>query len=118
MNKKEEFKEFVKKNPSLIKHIKTGDMTWQKYYEIYDLYGEEENAWKDYIKKEEVVDTAVAGAATTAGFLSWLKTLDLDSIQNGVQSVQRVLSVLGDFGTKDTKKEEYKPRPMYKHFED
>ncbi len=117
MNKKDEFKEFVKKNPSLIKHIKTGDMSWQKYYEIYDLYGEDENAWKDYIKKEEVVDT-VATASATAGFLSWLKTLDLDSIQNGVQSVQRVLSVLGDFGAKDTKKEEYKPRPMYKHFED
>lgn len=117
MNKKEEFKDFVKKNPSLIKHIKTGEMSWQKYYEIYDLYGEEENAWKDYIKKEEVKDAATAASAT-AGFLSWLKTLDLDSIQNGVQSVQRVLSVIGDFGIKEPKKEEYKPRPMYKHFED
>ena len=87
MNKKDEFKNFVKKNPSLIKHVKDGSMSWQKYYEIYDMYGEDENAWKD-------------------------------SIQNGVQSVQRVLSVLGDFGTKETKKEEYKPRPMYKHFED
>ncbi len=117
MNKKDEFKEFVKKNPSLIKHIKTGEMSWQKYFEIYDLYGEDEKAWKDYIKKEEVVD-AVEATSATAGFLSWLKTLDLDSIQNGVQSVQRVLSVLGDFGSKETKKEEYKPRPMYKHFED
>lgn len=117
MNKKEEFKEFVKKNPSLIKNIKNGEMTWQKYYEIYDLYGDSEEAWKDYVKKEEI-DNKIEAAATTAGFISWLKTLDLDSIQNGVQSVQRVLSVLGDFGTKETKKEEYKPRPIYKHFED
>lgn len=117
MNKKEEFKNFVKKNPSLIKHIKTGEMSWQKYYEIYDLYGEDQNAWKDYIKKENEIDT-IAGVGAATGFLSWLKTLDLDSIQNGVQSVQRVLSVLGDFGAKEEKKEEYKPRPMYKHFED
>lgn len=117
MNKKDEFKNFVKKNPSLIKHVKDGSMSWQKYYEIYDMYGEDENAWKDYITKEKVVEAA-STATATAGFLTWLKSLDLDSIQNGVQSVQRVLSVLGDFGTKETKKEKYKPRPMYKHFED
>ena len=51
MNKKDEFKNFVKKNPSLIKHVKDGSMSWQKYYEIYDMYGEDENAWKDYITK-------------------------------------------------------------------
>ena len=54
MNKKDEFKNFVKKNPSLIKHVKDGSMSWQKYYEIYDMYGEDENAWKDYITKEKV----------------------------------------------------------------
>ncbi|MCM1371305.1 MAG: YlbD family protein [Clostridium sp.] len=116
MNKKEEFKEFVRKNPSLISHVNSGNMNWQKYYEIYDLYGEDENAWKDYITKKE--EKVVADTATTAGFLTWLKSLDLDSIQNGVESIQRVLSVVGEMGSKDTKKEEYKPRPMYKHFED
>ena len=29
-------------------------MSWQKYYEIYDMYGEDENVWKDYITKEKV----------------------------------------------------------------
>ena len=54
MNKKDEFKNFVKKNPSLIKHVKDGSMSWQKYYEIYDMYGEDENVWKDYITKEKM----------------------------------------------------------------
>lgn len=116
MNGKEEFKSFVKKNPCLIKYVKDGSMNWQKFYEIYNLYGEEESAWKDYIKKETV---KVATAATgVTGFLSWLKNIDLDSVSNGVSSIQRVLGVIGDFGKKDTKTEEYKPRPMYKHFED
>ena len=39
MSKKEEFKEFVKTKPELIRHIEDGSMTWQKYYEIYDIYG-------------------------------------------------------------------------------
>ena len=47
--KKEEFKEFVRKHPNLIKYVKSNEMTWQKFYEMYDLYGEEESIWKDYL---------------------------------------------------------------------
>ena len=57
---KEEFKTFVKKNPKLIKYVQDGSSSWQKFYEIYDIYGEDENAWKDYLGVAEV-------AATTAG---------------------------------------------------
>ena len=46
--------------------------------------------------------------------------INLDSIQNGVYSLQRVLGVVQDFsnGKKEEVKEEYKPRPLYKHFDD
>jgi len=49
-----------------------------------------------------------------------VENLNLDSVQNGVNSLQRVLGVVQDLGGKDdTKpKDEYKPRPLYKHFED
>ena len=46
---KESFKEFVKKNPRLIKYVKNNEMTWQKFYEIYDIYGEDKNAWSEYL---------------------------------------------------------------------
>lgn len=115
MAKKEEFKQFVKKNPRLVKYVKEGNGSWQKFYEIYDLYGEDEEAWKDYLP--------VAAATATLGiadFMNWFKNMDLDSIQNGVNSLQRVLGVVQDLSGKDEKKptEEYKPRPLYKHFED
>ena len=46
--------------------------------------------------------------------------IGIDSIQNGVVSIQRVLGVVQDFINKDDSSttEEYKPRPLYKHFED
>lgn len=118
MDTKEKFKEFVKQNPILLKHVKEEKMTWQKFYEIYDMYGEDSEAWKDYIT---VGTTATTAAATAASFdlMGFLKNLDLDSIQNGVNSMQRVLGLLQDMSSsKGTKQETSKPRPLYKHFED
>ena len=117
MAKKEEFKQFVKKNPRLVKYVKEGNSSWQKFYEIYDLYGEDEEAWKDYLPVAATTATATLGIAD---FMNWFKNMDVDSIQNGVNSLQRVLGVVQDLSGKDEKKptEEYKPRPLYKHFED
>lgn len=116
MTKKEEFKEFVKKNPKLVRYVKDGTSNWQQFYEIYDLYGEDKDAWKDYLPI-----TATAASFTMPDFMSWIKNIDLDSFQNGVSSLQRVLGVVQDLSSKNTntkQTEEYKPRPMYKHFED
>lgn len=124
MTKKDEFKEFVRKNPRLISYVKKGDMNWQKFYEIYDLYGEEESAWSSYLIKEEELRNVTTTATTGIGFneiINFIKNIDLDSVQEGVNSVQRVLGVIQDLNVKDdskSKKEEYKPRPLYKHFED
>ncbi len=109
MSKIDDFKNFVKKNPNLIKHVNNNTMTWQKFYEMYDLYGEDNDIWKDYI--------TISGVAGVTDILSYFKNINLDSIQNGVNNIQRVLGVLGDI--KDNKTtEEYKPRPIYKHFDD
>ena len=99
MAKKEEFKEFVRKNPRLVKYVKEGNSSWQKFYEIYDLYGEDKEAWKDYLP----VAAAATATATLgiADFMNWFKSMDLDSIQNGVNSLQRVLGVVQDLSIKD-----------------
>ncbi len=118
MDTKEKFKDFVKKNPILLKHVKDGKMTWQNFYEIYDIYGEDENAWKDYLTP---IAAAAVTTATTSSFdlMGFLKNLDLDSIQEGVNSMQRVLGLLQDMSpSKATPAETRKPRPLYKHFED
>lgn len=134
MDKLSLFKAFVKKHPRLIKFVNEGDMTWQKFYEIYDLYGEEDSVWTSYISNNTVKEEAVTPAAATAipsaaagalglgEMMSWLKNVDLDAVRGGIESIQRVIGVVQDFApSKDSDtsvKEEYKPRPLYKNFED
>ncbi len=116
--KKEEFKEFVKKNPILLKHVKNGTMTWQKFYEIFDMYGEDDNVWKDYLYSD---NQNTKDTSSVIGLIDFVKNLDIESIQNGVTSMQRVLSLLQDMSNKntaDSEKTNYTARPLYKHFED
>ena len=94
---------------------------------MYDLYGEDNEVWNDYIKKQEnekiestAVKTGIAGL-TLSEVVNWFKNVDLDGLQEGIGNVQRVLGVVQDFSKKDnttTEKNTYKPRPLYKHFED
>jgi len=109
MTKIDDFKSFVKKNPNLVKYVNNGEMTWQKFYEMYDLYGEDNDIWKKYI-------AVGAGSFAVSDLLSYFKNINLDNVQNGINSIQRVLGVLGDI--KENQKQEYKPRPIYKHFDD
>lgn len=111
MSKIDDFKIFVKKNPNLVKYVNNGEMTWQKFYEMYDLYGEDNDIWKKYL-------TISATSVGVADLLSYFKNINLDSIQNGVNNIQRVLGVLGDIKSNKETKDEYKPRPIYKHFDD
>ncbi|MEG0826375.1 MAG: spore coat protein YlbD [Bacilli bacterium] len=116
----EEFKGFVKENPKLIKYVKNGSMTWQKFYELYDLYGKDNEIWNNYLKEEKTV-TQAAATFTLADTFNFLKNIDLNSLQNGISSIQRVVGVVSDLTnnkTTPTSKTEYKPRPLYKHFED
>ena len=122
---KVEFKEFVKKNPKLIKYVKNDEMSWQKFYEIYELYGDDNDAWKDYLTDNNNKTEIIKTSTTTFGvneFVNWMKNINLDGLQEGIGNIQRVLGVFQDFTKKESNsevtKQEYKPRPLYKHFDD
>lgn len=117
MDKVTLFKDFVKNNPSLVKYVNNNEMSWQKFYELYDLYGEQEEVWNKYINKKENIEV-IPKTIGIADVLGWFKNIDLDSFQDNINNIQRVVGVLQDLGTKEVKTTEYKPRPVYKHFED
>ena len=123
---KEEFKLFVGAHPELIKYVNNNEMTWQKFYEMYDLYGDDNSVWDKYLVSDTNKNNSISDITKTSAFtdfIAFLKTINLDSLQEGIGSIQRVLGVFQDFsGNKEnsnnTDKKEYKPRPLYKHFED
>ncbi len=109
MGDKNEFKEFVRNNPNLIKYVNEGKKSWQDFYELFSLYGTSSSVWDDYLN---------SSVTRSFDFSSWLKGIDLDSVQESINSIQKVLGVVQDFTNKDSSTETYEPRPMYKHFDD
>ncbi len=113
MTNKDSFKIFVAKHPEFIKYVNNGTMTWQKFYEMYDLYGENNDIWQKYNNTEEEKNDL-----KTSEFLNFIKNINIEKLQSGMESVSRVLSLVSEIGNKTETKEEYNPRPIYKHFED
>lgn len=109
---KEEFKNFVKKNPKLIKYIKNKEMTWQSFYEIYDMYGEDEEAWKPYLKEEKKSEV------NNIDFMKYIKNIDLDAVQESINSIQRVLGVVSDLAVKNNTDTSSQIKPLYQHLDD
>lgn len=115
MSKIDDFKEFVKKNPNLIGYVKKDEMTWQKFYEIWDLYGEKDNIWNKYKGEDEFDDSDYSWAKILAA----LKGVNVDTIRKNIDGIQKAITLFQDITKKEeTKKPAYEPRPLYKRFED
>lgn len=117
MDKKESFKAFASSHPELIKHVQNGSMTWQKFYEIYDIYGESESAWQNYLADATVSTSAFSIADK-------FKNIDMSSIQEHIKTAQKALNLVQELTTKsadgvsDLAKGPITPRPLNKFFED
>jgi len=110
---KEKFRAFVYKKPHLASFVQNGTMTWQKFYELYDLYGETSSVWEKY----EVRDTA----STVNKINNLIKSVDVESIKEHITQAQKALSLVQELTSKDTSnnvKPLVAPRPINKFFED
>lgn len=123
MAKIDNFKLFVKNNPNLITYVKNNTMSWQKFYELYDLYGEYNNVWNEYLNKDTTVNTTKTESKKSNKFsdiLDMAKNLDTNKLQDGISSVQKAIGLIGDILVKDKKPDAstYNPRPIYRRFDD
>ena len=99
MAKIDNFKLFVKNNPNLITYVKNNTMSWQKFYELYDLYGEDNNVWNEYLNKDTTVNTTKTESKKSNKFsdiLDMAKNLDTNKLQDGISSVQKAIGLIGD----------------------
>ena len=124
MAKIDNFKLFVKNNPNLITYVKNNTMSWQKFYELYDLYGEDNSVWSEYLNtKSTTVSSTKTESKKSSKFsdiLDMAKNLDTNKLQDGISSVQKAIGLIGDMLVKDKKPDTstYNPRPMYRRFDD
>lgn len=111
MSKKDEFKQFVAKKPNLASYIENGQMSWQKFYELYDLYGENNSVWDNYDRK--------SGGVTKINDL--IKNIDMNSIKEHIATAQKALDFVQELTSKTPdvpSKAPVTPRPLNKFFED
>ncbi len=126
MSNVDNFKSFVRKNPTLVTFVRNGTMSWQKFYELYDLYGEENKVWDDYLKKEPEEKTTASNSPSKsslsiANIIEMAKKMDANKLQEGITSIQKAIGLFGDMVTKnDTtpNTNTYEPRPVYRRFDD
>jgi hypothetical protein len=114
MSKKDDFKNFIRSKPELVQYIKNKDMTIQSFYELYDIYGEDEKAWSPYLTPKN----------NNTKLTEIIKNIDLDDVQKHINSAQKALGVVGDLTEKGEKSIEniikgpLESRPLNKFFED
>ena len=110
MDKKTQFKNFVSKHPELITFVKNKENTWQDFYEIYDIYGEDERTWDKYFNSSN----------TSIGELTSLfKNINMDNIQKHINNAQKAVNLIQELTSKGTTETITKtPRPITKFFGD
>ena len=110
------FKDFVKNRPYLIKYVTDKKMTWQQFYEIYDLYGENDKIWDDF--KDSSTNTNNSNLVNTIKEIFGLvKGIDLNGVQKALTSLDKAIEAFKGFNN-DNNSERYQERPKNKYYED
>ena len=113
---KEAFKSFARLHPELAENVLKDKITWQKLYELYDIYGENSSVWNKYFTKEISSDSKIGDIVDT------IKKIDMKTVQNSIESKKKAVGLLEGLALSNTKgnipKTTYEKRPMYKYFED
>lgn len=139
---KERFKIFVRNHPILINHVRNKKMTWQQFYELYDLYGEDDKIWNEFLNTTNVINVNetlnsernsnnnsnnnnqnnndnIAG--TIKNFLGLFKGIDMNTVQKTLGSLDKAIEAfkgINNTNNDNSNRTSYEERPKYKYFED
>lgn len=120
-----DFKEFVRANLFLISYVKNGSKSWQDLYEMFDMYGDDQESWNKYLDDSNDRSGKNSNSGSGSSFklddlVKMAKNVDIDKVQEGITSLQKTLSLFGDlFISKNASGGKgYNPRPLYRRFED
>lgn len=99
----DQFKQFVKKHPGLVKEVREKRKTWKDLYEDWFILGEEDAMWEQYKKNGNETDTnqgedskAPKGQKGTNEFIGQMmdtmKKMDMDELQRHIANVSGAIS--------------------------
>lgn len=113
MDKKEQFKNFISNHPELVSYIQRKEMTWQDFYEIYDIYGDSSDAWTKYFNNDNRGKEDIIGELT-----GLFKNINIDSIQNHVNNAQKAINIIQELTKKTPEVITKVERPITKFYGD
>lgn len=108
MDRKEEFKQFVKNYPSFATYVQNKSTTWQDLYELWDMYGDDDKVFSRFKSNNTDLNTVING----------IKNINMDSVKKNLNSIEKGIKLLQDFVKKEDTTPTYEPRPIFKRFED
>lgn len=104
MSKLEEFKNFMYKHPEFIDYAKENNISYQKYYELYDIYGEDESIWKKYTTK------TLTDNINLKSILNTVKNINLDSLEENISSIQKAVMLIEELTKTENKTTDETPK--------
>ncbi len=106
---KEKFKTFVKANPKLIDYVKNKKGSWQDLYEIYSLYGEDENIWEKYTNDDNSINDLI----------KLIKNVNLENIKNVIDGMQKAISLIQNISSNSNdNNDNYESKGKYNDLDD
>lgn len=90
---KESFISYAREHPEFATQVLDGKVTWQQLYEIYEIYGENNKIIENYNKNNFDLNSFKE-------VFKVIKSIDIDSIQNSIGSLQKTISLIQDIGIK------------------
>lgn len=120
------FKTFARLHPEFAKNVIDNKVSWQKLYEIYEIYGEDSSIWKDYQMGTNLISNSKDPITSFKELISTIRNVDLDSFQKGISNLQKTIGLLQEIGIGSSREEKegqpketiYEERPIYRYFED
>lgn len=109
MDRKEEFKLFVRQYPAFASYVQNKSTTWQELYELWDMYGDDDNVFSRY---KSIASTDLSSV------VNGIKNINMDSVKKNLNSIEKGIKLLQDFVKKEDVTPSYEPRPIFKRFED
>lgn len=105
----DEFRDFVKRYPSVRNDVLAGKKTWQQIYEDWVIFGENDAMWQPYrldSGSKETTKTSsspkkledLINSENLKTIVGYIKKINPDTLSKTLNTIQKVLQITQSFG--------------------